>query len=510
MQCKYDKCDKPSVTLHGYCKSHKWMPTRYTPSLTGTEDFRTDADKFPNSDVGLLYVVDNLWKERDVAEQFKADEYQRWIIRHALERYPDDYADPELAGRLRWRQYVVSMGTQNGKSTLGAVFGTYGLFWHEHSPFVLSLAQSRDAAKEIYDRVGHAVNMQPVFKKKAGVTKGTGISRKGAPGKYVIRASSEKAIQGLPVSLCIYDEMHLTSKALWAQAKKRIAARKDGIIIGLTTAGDMKSELLLGIYKELEQLVAAPDETNRLGGAIWEAPEGSSLASDEAIELANPSVASGRRLVSVTRSDASGDHWVDQQRYVLNRFVEVFNPWIDMQLWHAVTGKGLLLNEGGPYFYAIDAAGDMNYATITMSAKVGDVVKTRMIVRLVKPTIEQLVKYCKYLRRANGRSAFVVHTRSLKLLGDKLKSAGMDVYILNDAEFADACKTTHRLIKWKKFDTRNEDALKMQVPQGVRKNYNQSWRIDKGHSSVELDALNATIIGAYVAETKKIGGVHVF
>lgn len=491
------------------------MPTRYTPSLTGTEDFRTDADLLPDRTYGLLDVIDGLWIEEDVEGKFVLDDWQRWLIRHALERYPDNYPNKELAGRLRWRQVVISMGRQNGKSVLGAIFGIYGLLMHMRSPRVVGLGYSQKTAKIVYDRLSYTINNQPKFKKVVRVTKVSGMKRKDRPGEYIVKPASEKAIQGFPITLCVFDEMHITPEPLWNAAKQGMKTKNDGIIIGLTTAGDTNSTLLNKLYKELDGRISATaaDDTNRLGGFIWEAPEGSSLDTEGAIEAANPAVACGRVPLSVVRSDASGDPWVEQQRYVLNRFVEVFNSWIDMPLWHAVAGKGLLLSEGGPYVYAIDAAEDMNYATITMSAKVGDVIKTRTVASLTKPTIETLLKYCKYLRRKNGRAAFVVHKRSLNELGEKLKAQGFDVYNLVDGEFAEACKTTHRLIKWKKFewaDNSSSATLSQQVPKAIRKNYYGGWRLDKSHTSVELDALFATVMGAYIAETKTIGQVHVF
>jgi phage terminase large subunit-like protein len=479
------------------------MPTRYTPSLTGTEEFVTDGDR-------LLQVIDKYWIEEDVDGRFVLDDWQRWLIRHVLERYPDDYPDPQLAGRLRWRQVVISMGRQNGKSVLGAIFGVYGLLFHMHAPRVVGLGYSQKTAKIVYDRVSYTINTQPVFKKVVRVTKVTGMKRKDAPGEYIIKPASEKAIQGFPITLCVFDEMHITPEALWNAAKQGMKTKEDGIIIGLTTAGDTNSVLLNKLYKELEGIISATaaadtDETSRLGGFIWEAPEGASLTTEGAVEAANPAVACGRVPVAVVRSDAASDPWVEQQRYVLNRFVDVFNSWIEMPLWNACVGKGPVLSEGGPYVFAIDAADVMNTATITMTTKKGDVVKSRMVASLVKPTTDQLFKYCKYLRKKYGRSAFVVYKRSLNELGEKLKEQGFEVYNLSDSEFSEACKTTYRLITRKQLEVRNEEVLKMQVPRAIRKNYYSGWKLDKTHTSVELDALYATVIGAYIAETKKIG-----
>lgn len=84
--------------------NEKWKPVLFTESLTGTEDFITDGDK-------LLQVIDLAWNSPD-NEDFTLDEWQRWLVRHVLERYPEDWPVERLRGKLRWQQCVISMGRQ--------------------------------------------------------------------------------------------------------------------------------------------------------------------------------------------------------------------------------------------------------------------------------------------------------------------------------------------------------------------------------------------------------------
>ena len=48
-------------------------------------------------------------------------DWQKWLLRSVLERYPDDHPEPSKAGRLRYKQVVISMPRKNGKSLLGAL-----------------------------------------------------------------------------------------------------------------------------------------------------------------------------------------------------------------------------------------------------------------------------------------------------------------------------------------------------------------------------------------------------
>ena len=76
----------------------EWVPTHYTDSLF--EDFATDGDK-------LINIVEAIWHlpEKHDAKLVLTD-WQKWLIRRVLERYPDDYIDPQKAGRLRYKRYV--------------------------------------------------------------------------------------------------------------------------------------------------------------------------------------------------------------------------------------------------------------------------------------------------------------------------------------------------------------------------------------------------------------------
>src|SRR5690606_3594856 len=129
-----------------------WMPALHTPPLR--EDFETDGDR-------LLKVVDLAWRTPEQGTDFSLDEWQRWLIRHVLERYPADH--PKYPGELRYRQCIISVGRQNGKSVLGAIFGIYGLLLQTQGPEVVSVASSVKQANIIYERVRLVVSTNPAL-----------------------------------------------------------------------------------------------------------------------------------------------------------------------------------------------------------------------------------------------------------------------------------------------------------------------------------------------------------
>jgi hypothetical protein len=79
-------------------------PSIYTKPLS--QQFITDGDK-------LIDFVEVAWSSPEQPDGIKLDEWQKWLLRHMLERYPPTH--PKYPNQLRYRQITISMGRQNGK-----------------------------------------------------------------------------------------------------------------------------------------------------------------------------------------------------------------------------------------------------------------------------------------------------------------------------------------------------------------------------------------------------------
>ena len=79
------------------------LPTTYTAPLS--HDFPTDGER-------VAELVRVAWKSPENPEGIELDEWQKWLLNHVLERYPEGH---QLAGQLRYRRVVISLGRQNGK-----------------------------------------------------------------------------------------------------------------------------------------------------------------------------------------------------------------------------------------------------------------------------------------------------------------------------------------------------------------------------------------------------------
>lgn len=489
-----------------------WRPTRYTAPLRSEDELVTDGDK-------LLRFADRHWTIEE-AETFTLDDWQRWLIRHCLERYPDDWHVPHLRGQLRYRQIVISMGRQNGKSLLGALFAIYLLALHLRGPKVIGLASLDEQAQVVYQRVKYAIDNSEALSRELKTSDTRGIKRKSAngravAGRYYTLPAKEESAQGHPASGVLYDELHLGLAALWDAMVLAQRAIRNSLMVGITTAGDDSSELLLRLYGEGKDAIAGNDE--RFGFFLWEA------ASDELTEAnviaANPAIACGRVDLTVAMSDARkmwNDTKRDKQgltgrqraiRYTLNRFIKgAAAAWASVESWDANTQQP---NVDGEVVYAIERTASWDAVSITANVKRDGIVHTHLVASILEPTPEQVRSACDVLAN-RGPCVFTMDSAQLGALARDLKAAGYETWALGAGEVASAAQTAHGLIQRGAVAHPHDELVRLQFTRGRRREQDAGgWRLSRTLSTGDTDALRATVLGLYVAAVRAEVGVPI-
>ncbi|MDX3498594.1 terminase large subunit [Streptomyces turgidiscabies] len=468
------------------------MPTLYTPSLNGTEDFPTDGDR-------LIRVVEKYWRVPDTGKLVKLYDWQKWWLRHVLELYPDDWPVVELRGKLRYRQLVTSLGRQNGKSLLGSILGFYGLVMMAKGPVVLSLAHTLEGANIIYDRVKYAINSNARLGKGIKATGTRGIQKTDGSGIYKVKPAKEEALQGIPIDLCLFDEVHICPPEMWNAVVNGMRSKAQAVVCGITTAGDENSELLHALYETGRQAATGDPRYERFGFFLWEAPEGASTDDPEAIKAANPTVACGaipvQRVIDDTRSEPEHKN----RRFVLNQFVTSEGSWLPMTFWrHAPTGS---IPAGARVSFFIDRTASWEYAYVRAAAKVGDVIYVETVATLVKPSREGLLRLCQLLWK-HAPISFVLDGHMLRDLGDQLKQHGYPVKVLKAGDMMNAAATSYALLAQGKVVHDHDPLVTYQMPKAMRKNIGETWAVTRKGGTVEIDGVMATIMAIYIAATE--------
>jgi phage terminase large subunit-like protein len=373
----------------------------------------------------------------------------------------------------------------------------------------LSLASNTEQAMVIYSRVLQTIMGNPelkeMFKKtteRRGIVSADGLSR------YDVRPAKESSLQGLRVDTVLADELHIWKKGMWTAVVQGTAASPDGIVIGITTAGDATSETLIDLYKQGERSVNGDPALERFGFFCWEAPEGSEIDGD-AILASNPAVECGRIPLERVLGDLATIPEHEARRYRLNQFISgVSESWLPMPVFHANAGHGIGDLSGAVLSVSVNAK--LDFGTIAAAKKNGDKIETELVASLVNPSENRLYDLLTTLYKKHGCSAIVIDGNSMPSLQKRLKNASYPLWQLWSKEVAAACSTTFALFQQGKIEHNNDPLLIAQMPRGVARYVGENWYLSRKASLGDIDSVLATILATYVANIEKAPSIGVF
>lgn len=483
---------------------NSWLPARYTPPLT--EDFTSAIDPY-------IPAFQLIWRK---AFGYTLSAWQIWLLRSILEVFPEGHP---RAGQLRYRQVLISVARQNGKTEIAAALGIWGLL-RDTNQLVIGIASSAEQATLVYDRTMKAIAANSALKRRfTAITTTRGI-RATDGSEYQIKGASHAALQGLPISLGIVDEVHLLKDNLWTALVNGTGGRANAIVVGITTAGDDNSTLLQHLYKNGERAIQGEASMQRFGFYVWEA-ESSIVPEDDSEFLrllmqANPSVAEGIKDGENTVTDARGNPEPDIVRYQLNRFVSAEDRFMTLDFWGRCArepGERFPRPRRGErrtVFLSVDISRDKEWASIVASTKAADgIVHTELVHSVMKPTLAGLVELCVKLRAANPHAVFVADGYSGRELGAHLTQRGLQVRIISPSDMLNACSTFYSMVAQRRIRHASDLVLTDQLPKTKRVNRGDAWRIVP-IDGVPIDAVMATATGVYVAETTAEPGPQLF
>lgn len=507
----------PGFTEERTAAVGSWQPTRFTRPLCGCDVL--GCGHFPTEGKRLVpFALQHV--KTAMFGRLELDQWQSALLEAVLETYPDDWPVVHLRGQLRYRQVVISMGRQNGKSLLGLLFILYFLFLHVRGPNVIGLASLDRQAKIVYKRVKYAVDESPAMTRELKTTETRGITRRDGTGAYFTLPAKEDSAQGEPGTGIVYDELHLGLAALWDAMVLAQRAIRNSLMVGITTAGDDGSELLIRLYAEGENAVAGQDE--RFGFFLWEA---ASLELTEAnVIAANPAIACGRVPLDTAMSDAR-KMWADTTRgpdgltgrqratrYTLNRFIQgAAGAWVPVEDWTDKSGQVHLV--GNPV-YGIERTEGWEWASITAAGKLDDVFATELVAQLHEPTLDELEAVCVALAERDAGATFAMRSKTLGDLALRLRERGLEAWRLGATEEVQASQHAGALIKRHgqlvQADESGQDIVKRHVARGRRREAEGGWRLSQSLAPGDTDALWATVAGLYVAGKLSDQGLQLY
>ena len=196
----------------------------------------------------------------------------------------------ETTGNRRFRQCYLTCARKNSKSTLGAGIALLSLIYDkEPSAEIFSCAASRDQAKLLFDIAVGMVRQSPILSKLLEVTKNS-IILKSSGSVYKVISADANVQHGANCSLCLFDELHCQkNRELWDVMITSMAARKQPLMVAMTTAGSGRDTIAFEVHTYAERVRDNEIKDQHFLPVIYDKGK-HAWDSDEALYSANPSL----------------------------------------------------------------------------------------------------------------------------------------------------------------------------------------------------------------------------
>lgn len=234
-------------------------------------------------------LTDSVW----IGQPFRLLGWQKRVI---LELFECD-----TKRRLRYRMALIGVARKQGKSELAAAIGLYLAFGAgDESAAVYCAAASEDQADVVFEKARRMVELSDLHE-LIDVPQGTRVSQprlslRENPYQFLMRLSAKgKTKHGLNPSAVILDELHVwgvgEGEELYEALTTAMAARPNGLILAVTTAGANLEESRCGaLYQLGERMRAGEVDDPTFYYRWWQAPDGCRLDDPEAWRAASPSL----------------------------------------------------------------------------------------------------------------------------------------------------------------------------------------------------------------------------
>ena len=250
----------------------------------------------------------------------------------------------------RPRQGLLSLPRGNGKSTLAAAIGLYGLFADRvEGAQVLCVASDERQARIVFNTARRMVELEPLLLEQTQIFQNRLYVPETDSTLYPLPAEPG-ALQGYDPSLAIVDELHVVTESVWEAVSLASGKRDRSLVLAISTpAGDPDS-----IMRRLVDHGRAGDDP-AFFFREFTAPTGCDLTDEEAWATANPALddflhRDALRATLKTSREASF------RRYRLGQWVQDDRAWMPRSAWQACASPGRTIADGSRVILGFDGS----------------------------------------------------------------------------------------------------------------------------------------------------------
>lgn len=351
---------RPSVVL-GSTTPRLWTPP--LRELTPDTSYGFEAIDFAREVLGI-----------------EPDPWEEWLLVHLGELLPD--------GRPRFRQVLVLVARQNGKSLVGQILTLYWMFL-DSVGLTMVTSTDRGYAKRFWESVKEKIEDNPVLRRRVKQIKLTigDETIKTADSEFIFAANNGRAGRSTTLARWLCDEVREhKNRDTWDSASKAMNAVWHAQTVALSNQGDAESVVLDSLRTPAIEYIETGIGDERLGLFEWSAPDGADPADPEALAMANPNfnrrldgqalIADAKRAVA-----AGGEELTGFRTEVLCQRVTLMDPAIDQAGWDS--GRRLqapnLAEHRDKLALFLDISLDGSHATLIGAAELPTGIHTEVI-----------------------------------------------------------------------------------------------------------------------------------
>jgi len=323
-----DQTSEISWTEPAYTSAGKQIP----PGAYYDEEAADRAVKF----FGLLHLVEG----EHAGEKFELMPWMEYEIIRPLFGYK------RADGRRLYRTMWLEVPRKNAKTTLAAGLAIYGLIADREAGAQIYIgARDRPQARLCFDLAKRMIEASPHISSRCKTHRSYIQTQKGG---NVLRALSGDAPgqHGLNAHFAILDEVHVhKSRELWDVLSSSVGARRQPLIIGITTAGVYDPHSIAWEQHAYAIKVAAEEvEDPSYLAVIYNAgSDDAPWDEPESWEKANPSLGQtiSREFLEeeARRAKVSPARQTTFAQLYLNKWTREVQRWLDMKAWDACAGE---------------------------------------------------------------------------------------------------------------------------------------------------------------------------
>jgi hypothetical protein len=427
------------------------------------------------------------------------DPWQRWLGIHGLEMLPD--------GRPRFRQLLVLVARQNGKTELLVLLSLFWMYVLQVG-LILGTSTKLDYARESWLKVVASARSVPELAGEIGQVRNANGEQEIATvagSRYKIAASNEEGGRSLTVHRLVEDEVRQHKD--WSAhdaAENAMNAVADAQAWAISNAGDDRSVVLNALQKQALTFIASGVGDYRLGYFGYTAPPGCAVTDPVGLAWANPNL--GRRvdaeslLARAARAaEAGGEQEAGFRTEVLCQHVQRMTPHpVSLEAWAATA---LNVRPAGDPVFFITVAREMASASIAVAA----LHEGRPHVELAdhRPGVTWLTGRVRELRDRYPTAVFGAYAAGpVRSLAPTFAEFQLELRMLNGPETVAACAHLQRLSDDQAF-THSPDPVVLESLTGAEKREldGGAWQWDWRASTSDLAPLAAETGALWLLES---------